>query len=246
MSHVGYALGSCRSGDMISTGRRQTQSRYSFVVAVACVRGADGSEIITMKHSLVTLLLPFLVSVSVTGFAADAGDLILGGFDGASKKERLEIARDILGRVEKLSNYVATPKPSEIAWVHTEQEAIASLKGTDAYDERVRQLYQSPEFQNLKLRILLDGIENTLQCVTSDDTNLRKEILCWSRASLDLSNRATLDDAIMILKKHDRLPKDIADKAELGLGNYSEDYDWMARGINEYIVIPYLQGRIME
>ena len=77
------------------------------------------------------------------------------------------------------------------------------------------QLHETPEFQNLKLRKLLDSIEHMLQCVIGVDVDesIEQEILCWSVASRDLSNRATIDNAIPILVKHDRLPKDIEDKA---------------------------------
>jgi hypothetical protein len=146
---------------------------------------------------------------------------------------------------------VTAPKPSEIDWVLAEQEAISGLKGTDAWYERSNQLYQSAEFQNLKLRSLLDNIKRSLLCVTGEDpsiedTSISQEILCWSLADRDLSTRSTIDDAISILIKHDRLPIDIAEKAELREGDYSAYYDWWAHGINEYIVIPYLQGKITE
>ena len=177
-----------------------------------------------MKHSLVTLLVTFLASASVTGFAANANDLILGTFDAASKKERLEIARDILGQIEKLSNYVATSKPADITWVLTEQESIAQLDGTDARGARIIQLHETPEFQNLQLRNLLDNIEYMLQCVIAVDVDesIEREIFCWSVISLYLSDSSTIDDAIPILVKHDRLPKDIEDKASLWMiRNYS-------------------------
>ena len=198
-----------------------------------------------MKHSLVTLLVTFLASASVTGFAANANDLILGTFDAASKKERLEIARDILGQIEKLSNYVATSKPADITWVLTEQQSILQLDGTDARAARSIQLHETPEFQNLQLRNLLDNIEYMLQCVIAVDVDesIEREIFCWSVISLYLSDRSTIDDAIPILVKHDRLPKDIEDKASLlMIRNYSDIYDWWGTGIHEHIVIPYLQS----
>ena len=202
-----------------------------------------------MKHSLVTLLVTFLASASVTGFAANTGDLIGGTFDATSKKERLEIAREILGDIEKLSNYVATSKPADITWILTEQEAIDQLKGTPAWSARIIQLHETPEFQNLKLRNLLDNIEHMLQCVIGVDViwSIEREIFCWSVISRDLSDRSTIDNAIPILIKHDRLPKDIEDKAGLSvITNYSDFYDWYGTGIHAHIVIPYLQGKITE
>jgi hypothetical protein len=207
-----------------------------------------------MKHPLDILVLIFLVSVSVTGFAAVSGDLINGEFDSTSKKERIEIARDILGRVENLSNYVSAVSPSEREWVLTEQEALHSLRGTDAYHNRLNQLYDSAEFQNLKLKSLLDSIERNLMCVIGEDPNIEdtsisQEMLCWSLADRDLSSRITIDAAIPILIKHNRLPEDIGEKSELKLTDYfdySHKFEWMAHGINEYIVIPYLRGGITE
>ena len=104
-----------------------------------------------MKHSLVTLLVTFLASASVTGFAANTGDLIGGTFDATSKKERLEIAREILGDIEKLSNYVATSKPADITWILTEQEAIDAIKRNSCTGlQELGQLHETPEFQNLQ------------------------------------------------------------------------------------------------
>ena len=183
------------------------------------------------------------------GIRRKANDLILGTFDAASKKERLEIARDILGQIEKLSNYVATSKPADITWVLTEQQSIAQLDGTDARAARSIHLRGTPEFQNLELRTMLDNIEHMLQCVIGVDVDesIEQEILCWSLASRHLSDRSTIDDAIPILVKHDRLPKDIEDKVRLLVTrNYSDMYDWWGTGIHAHIVIPYLQGKITE
>ena len=88
-----------------------------------------------------------------------------------------------------------------------------------------------------------------LQCVIGVDVDesIQQEILCWSLASLNLSDRSTIDEAIPVLVKHDRLPKDIEDKASLSvITNYSDFYDWYGTGIHAHIVIPYLQGKITE
>jgi len=200
-----------------------------------------------MKRSLLVLFISLLISASITVFAADSRSLIVGEFDASSKKERREIAKDLLSLIEKLASYLATPKPSEIAWVNKETVAIDKLRGTDAWRERITQFYESPEFQQQKLKSLLDNIKTGLQCVNNDKVNLKSEILCWAVASHNLSDKSTLDDSIMILKRNGRLPKDIADKAGLfEVTGYSARYDWYARGINQYIVIPYLSGRISK
>ena len=186
-----------------------------------------------MNRAVLFLFFPLLA------FAADPSDLINGDFDATSRKERSEIARELLNYVENLSIYVTTPKPSEIEWLDAEQQAIAKLKETDAWSGRMAQLYDSPEFQHQKLYGLLDDIKTQLGCVIGEDTILRREILCWSITSLRLSDRTTFDDAITILKRHGKLPEDIPD-------GYGEFYGWYASGINEYIVIPYLRGSIRE
>ena len=131
--------------------------------------------------------------------------------------------------------------------MESEQIAIEKLKGTDAWTERIQKFYESPEFQQQKLKSHLNNIINSLQCVTNEKINLKSEILCWAVASHSLSDELTLNFSIMILKRSRRLPEDIAKKAGLNesLG-YGANYNWYARGINEYIIIPYLSGRIIK
>ncbi|WP_041280593.1 hypothetical protein [Desulfosudis oleivorans] len=200
-----------------------------------------------LKRTLIFLLILYNICTFVTAFAADASSLIAGEFDATSKNERQKIAKDIIGQIEKLSSYLSTPKPSEIKWVNNERVAIDKLKGTDAWTERIQKLYESPEFQQQKLKSHLDNIIDSLQCVTNENVNLKSEILCWAVASHHLSDETTLNDSIMILKRSGLLPEDIVKKADIteSLG-YGAKYNWFARGINEYIIIPYLSGRINE
>jgi len=200
-----------------------------------------------MKRSLLVLFIPLLISANMTAFAVDAGILINPGTSAISKKERQEVAKDLLGQIEKLASYLATPKPSEIAWVDKESEAITKLLGTDAFLERSIQLLESPEFQQQKLKTLLDNIKTSLQCINNDNVNLQSEILCWAVVSHNLSDETTLENSISILKGNGRLPKDIAKKAGLfeAMG-YGGKYNMYARGIINHIVIPYLSGSITK
>jgi hypothetical protein len=53
------------------------------------------------------------VVVPMHSHAVDAGDLINGEFNAKSRAERVKVAQDVLARVEKLAQFLPTPKPSE-------------------------------------------------------------------------------------------------------------------------------------
>ncbi len=198
------------------------------------------STTLMVNITIVLLFFPFFHA-----HAADAGDLINGSFKSSYREERIKIAKDILKQIELLESYLSEPKPSEISWVDEERVAIDKLKGTDAWNERIKRFYESPEFQHQKLKTLLGNIKQNLNCITLNKISLRKEMLCWAKASLTLTDSTTFDDSISILIRNDRLPKDIAKKAKLlEISGYSTKYGWYGRGIHEHIVIPYLAGKI--
>lgn len=200
----------------------------------------------------------FFTTVAILIFAfpaqaADSADLIGGKFNATSHKVRGEIARKLLTTVHRLSIYVPTPKPSESAWV--EQEGIVIQKlNTDnddstAANSRRLQYVHSPEFQQQKLYTVLADIENALSCAAAPNTPLRKEIMCWSVASFLLTDHSMFNDSIAILLKAGRLPKDVTEhKSDVMLGSESLGfgfwYEAYGRGIQEYIVIPYLKGQL--
>jgi hypothetical protein len=177
--------------------------------------------------------------------AADVTSLQGGAFVWASKKDRMEIARDLKGSGLKLSSYLPNLKPSEIEWVRREREEIARLGKTDvdASNSRMRQLFSSPEFQQIRLQETLGELSAALDCVTNATSSLSKEMFCWSVASFHLTGSSIFQDAISILLRAGRLPDEVKNKAHLGpedLG-FGVIYGWWGRGIHEYILIPYLR-----
>jgi hypothetical protein len=190
-----------------------------------------------MKHSALFCILykaaiGLLILFGANTFGAELGGrLISGDFDAKQKVELTATAKLIRAKIDLLDSYLPNPKPSEDAW-----------------STRVRQLADSPEFWQGQLKDLLSVIKNNLDCIVNEKVELSPKMLCWAVAGHDLSDRSTFNDSIMILKKYGRLPKDIDQKAELlpetsGLG-YGYFYGLYARGITEYILIPYLAGKI--
>lgn len=188
-----------------------------------------------------------VLSIVWTGCAAaaDASSLQSGDFVWASKKDRMEIARDLKEKALKLSQYLPTQKPQESLWVAREREEIRALGKVDApaSNSRMFQLVASPEYQHIELHETFGRLSDALDCVAGAKSSLSREMFCWSVVSFILTDRTSLNDAISILLRAGRLPDEAKKGASLGpesLG-YSVIYGWWGRGIQEYIVIPYLR-----
>ncbi len=198
------------------------------------------------KRWFVGIVFGILIFFRASAFAADVNSLVSGKFNANVRSVRVEIARDLLGRIELLDSYLPGAKPSELSWIEKERAAIDKLReGSDAWSERMLQLYKSPEFQNQKLKTFLNNIRKSLECIINDKVKLNSEILCWAVVNHNLPDKTTFNDSITILRDQGRLPKDIAEKAHLVEANgFDTRFTFNARGIQEFIIIPYLAGHI--
>lgn len=186
-----------------------------------------------------------LLLAALPARAAGAGDLILGQFDATSRKERAEIARDLREKVQKLAQYLPTQRPQESAWLKEESDSIDRLGKSDAEISRRVKLGESPEFQHEKLHNILTAIRDALSCAAEQSNSISREMMCWSVGSFHLTNRSAINDAVLILVRAGRLPRDVDKQAMLGsesLG-FGYFYDMWGRGIQEYVVIPYLKSQ---
>ena len=62
-----------------------------------------------------------------------------------------------------------------------------------------------------------------------------------------LTNASRLDSSIVVLRRSGRLPEDIEKQADLSNGpGYSGIFGLYGRGMQEYLIIPYLRGDIMQ
>lgn len=197
------------------------------------------------NRSCMAIAAGILLLGGLSAGAADVSNLVDGKFEATSKKERTEIARDLWEKVQKLAQYLPSPRPQESAWLKQETDAIDRLGQSDGALSRRVQLAASPEFQHAKLHTTLTAIRDALSCIAEQSSSRSREMMCWSVASFLLTDRATFNDSISILLKAARLPRDVAKQAMLGsesLG-FGYFYDLWGRGIQEYVVIPYLKGQ---
>ncbi len=192
-------------------------------------------------QSWVILSLVLFLSATFPVQAADQSDLINGHFDATSKKERNKIARDLSAEVQMLAQYLSSPKPQDSAWVKQELAAINQLGQSEAAVSRRVQLVKSPEFQYEQLYTALTSIQNALTCAANPSNSLSKEMMCWDVAGFLLTDNNVFNDSIPILFKAGHLPRDdmIGDKS-LGFGFF---YAIKGRGIQQFVVIPYLIGQ---
>jgi hypothetical protein len=199
-----------------------------------------------MQKSRIAVSAMLLLSASSL-LAANRGDLIDGKFDATSRKERTEVAQSLQETVEKLSQYLPTPRPQDADWIEQEQAAIAQLGDSKPKDSRQLQFLNSPEFHHARLHNFLTNTLNALRCVIDDNSSLSREMMCWDVASILLTDASSINDSIKILLRAGRLPKTVLESGALGpmadesLG-FGYWYDAYGRGIQEYLVIPYLKS----
>src|SRR5262245_40009856 len=178
-----------------------------------------------------------LSMASPYGNAATAWDLISPQhFDSHSKAERREVANDLAFRVARLADLVADQDRGELQKLQQDEAKLAAA-GADSKPNAELQL--SVPYQHRKLARLLADIHTALDCVVNSDTD-PSEMLCWARASLLLSDEESLKLAIGTLRDNRRLPEN-RNLPPLIRGP-EVWYDTYARGILQFILIPYLGG----
>lgn len=187
----------------------------------------------------------YLASLSLPAFCAEAWSLQSGKFDASSKNERSEIARDLGKKIKTLLQLLPSPSPRESDWLKQEREAIDKIESSDARVARQSQLLRSPELQHERLHAALTTISDALSCAADAKASLSREMMCWSLASFLLTDQSMFNDSVRILKQAGRLPTDL-DKKDISLIGpetlgYGFVYNHLGRGIQEYLVIPYLK-----
>ena len=177
-------------------------------------------------------------SVSAIG----ATSLIDGRFDANSRRARVELAREMLVEVNRLAEVVSPPRPYDVAWVAEQHAALSSLDVGNGFSTRVDLFYRTPAFQHVKLYNVLRELRNAVACVVEPSVALRRELSCWAAAALLLADRSTFVESVSALRQAKRLPEEaVRDHVGTAEG-LATRYSLYARGINEYLVLPYLRG----
>lgn len=177
-----------------------------------------------------------------TAGATGATSLIDGRFEANSRRARVELAREMLVEVNRLADIVAPPRPYDLTWVAEQHAALARLEPGDGFSTRVDLFYRTPAFQHVRLYNVLRELKNAVACVAEPNVALRRELSCWAAAALLLADRSTFVDSVNALKQAQRLPERPA-QDNLGTAEgLAVRYSLYSRGINEYLVLPYLRG----
>src|SRR5260221_13472656 len=97
------------------------------------------------------LLVTFLLfSIETVLAENNVGTYLASGeFNAASKKNRADIARDILKHVNSLDLFIPNPTPDEMKWIKSEQSEINRIDRTkdSAFMARYLNLHETAEFQ---------------------------------------------------------------------------------------------------
>jgi len=179
------------------------------------------------------IIFSILIYTPSNAIAVDVGDLLGGTFNADSRDDRIEMAKSIKAKIEILDSYLPNVKPSEKEWIEREEADIEKIKDSKAANERFLQLYESPEYQQLELKGIIDELKDRLMFIANKKVKLKDEMLFWAIVNFNLSNTIIFNDSILILKRHGRLPKDIAQKADLTSedAGYGARYNWFGRSI---------------
>ena len=215
------------------------------------IRSCQTSKVLQkrVRHMLLFRLtgqsLALTLSVVLAAQAASVDDLISGSFNAKAWDERSRIARDVLADVDKLAELVQTPRPWAVAWVEEERAAILRLGG-EAAKVRSFQLLSSPEYHHVKLYNNLQEIKKAFRCVIDPATGLQREMYCWAAAALLLGDRLVFEEGVKALQRDKRLPDDTR-STKVGAGSLAIwlRYEMYSRGIQEYLVLPYLSDDFM-
>lgn len=197
-----------------------------------------------MKWILVALALVALPAIGVDRFA-----LIWGKFDGGSRDERAEIASDLRDRVAMLARHVPAPSPADVEWAEKEAEEIEKLGNSPAAATRFLRFYDSPRNQFVKLHAALAELEAALACAADGTAPMAKEMACWSRAGVLLSDSAFFQQSISVLTNSGMLLRsEIADALGITVDAqlFYRSYELWGRAVQQYVVYPYLKGMADE
>jgi hypothetical protein len=119
------------------------------------------------------LMLVMLMSLPMArSFGADAGSLIDGKFDARSRRERQQIAQDLLQKIQQLDSILPEIKPSEEAWLEREKTAIDHLPDNNMKKSRLKNYLMSSESQQDKLQSLVIVVSTNLSlCISQEYTD---------------------------------------------------------------------------
>lgn len=198
-----------------------------------------------MLKRLLGLVMAALLSAPA--LALDASAVLGGAFSSESRSDRAAIARDLHAQVKKLLAYLPTPKPQDVLWVNTELAARERLwrEGQiEAGNARSHQLHLSVEFAHIRLYNSLSAISDSLACAASASVSIGREMKCWATAAHLLTDQHSLEASIERSLESGRLAKEAINSGllnELNRGFHGMKMLEYGRGIQQYIVIPYLE-----
>jgi hypothetical protein len=188
------------------------------------------------RTAFIGVCIVCIVGWPLQASAASAWDLISPQeFDPHSKLQRLAVARDLGLRVARLADLITDQQPDEVARLEQAEAKLGAAATMD--DAAAAELQLSVAYQHRKLIKLLTDIRTALDCVINSEHDAA-EMLCWAQASRLMADEQPLRLALGTLRNSRRLPQNkdlppLLRGPEVWYGTY-------ARGILQYILIPYL------
>lgn len=196
-----------------------------------------------------TLALALVFGFALVAHAERLGgmsELMNGAFDAKSRDVRTQLAGRVLAEVNHLADLMQTPRPSDVAWVKEEEAEIKQLTNDEAKTSRGLQLIAAPEFQQVRVHEWLQAVRNSFRCVMDQSVGLKQEIYCWASAGFMLGDKSVFQDGVRVLAKAKRLPENpnAPNDGEKAYDYVFYYFNICSRGIQEYLILPYLKGEL--
>lgn len=198
----------------------------------------------TVMRLALILLLSATLNPAMAQNERALSDLLSGNVAATSRENRAAAARELLGEVKRLAEFVPTPSPDDVRWVETESAAIPRLSDPEAQLSRRLKLFEAPAFQLVKVHNYLAHIQEALKCAMNRSVELKMEIYCWATAGFMLTENSVFEDGVQVLVRSARLDGEALQRARIPANGIGLIFRLHGRGIYEHLVLRYLSGAL--
>ncbi|MEZ5596596.1 MAG: hypothetical protein R3E84_09420 [Pseudomonadales bacterium] len=173
--------------------------------------------------------------------AADAWTLIdTQRHDELARVDRLQIAADLIGRLDLLLAHIPRQSPREAEKV---ADRLATLDAPGRSTEHRGRFFLSTAYQHYQLVALLNDARSSLACATAA-TAEAAEMNCWARAADAYLAEERIDVGVATLRAARLLPRD--DDMPRNAQDPRVWYTEFGRGILRRIITPWLAALAAE
>ena len=155
-------------------------------------------------------------------------------FDWQQRSDRLALAKDLIDRIDELTERVPLQEPAELQRIQAREARL-----TQENPQGLTRLFLSAAYQHRQLANDLEGMKRELQCVRGAD-QLPREMRCWHATAMLLLKEEQLRIALDTLRRSRRMPP--RREEPLFLKDPQLWFAQFGQGILIHIIDPYLES----